>query len=40
MIQGAAFGGGAGFAAASTVAIAADNAQFCFSEVKLGLILQ
>lgn len=38
MIQGAAFGGGAGFAAACDIAIAADNASFCFSEVKLGLI--
>ncbi len=36
--QGAAFGGGAGLAAACDIAIAADNAQFCFSEVKLGLI--
>lgn len=38
MIQGAAFGGGAGMAAACDIAIAADNAIFCFSEVKLGLI--
>jgi len=38
MIQGAAFGGGAGLVAACDIAIAADNAQFCFSEVKLGLI--
>jgi len=38
MVQGAAFGGGAGLAAACDIAIAADNAQFCFSEVKLGLI--
>lgn len=38
MIQGAAFGGGAGLAAACDIAIAADNALFCFSEVKLGLI--
>ncbi len=38
MIQGAAFGGGAGLAAACDIAIAADNAIFCFSEVKLGLI--
>ena len=38
VIQGAAFGGGAGLAAACDIAIAADTAQFCFSEVKLGLI--
>jgi len=37
-IQGAAFGGGAGLAAACDIAIAADTAKFCFSEVKLGLI--
>ncbi|MDF1678337.1 MAG: enoyl-CoA hydratase-related protein, partial [Legionellaceae bacterium] len=37
-IQGAAFGGGAGLVAACDIAIAADTAQFCFSEVKLGLI--
>lgn len=38
MIQGSAFGGGAGFAAACDIAIAASTARFCFSEVKLGLI--
>lgn len=38
MVQGAAFGGGAGLVAACDIAIAADNANFCFSEVKLGLI--
>jgi methylglutaconyl-CoA hydratase len=38
MIQGAAFGGGAGFAAACDIAIAATDARFCFSEVKLGII--
>ncbi len=38
IIQGVAFGGGAGLAAACDIAIAADNARFCFSEVKLGLI--
>lgn len=38
MIQGSAFGGGAGFAAACDLAIAATSARFCFSEVKLGLI--
>ncbi len=38
MVQGAAFGGGAGLAAACHIAIAATSARFCFSEVKLGLI--
>lgn len=38
MIQGSAFGGGVGLAAASDIAIAAKSARFCFSEVKLGLI--
>lgn len=38
MIQGAAFGGGAGLAAACDIAIASTAARFCFSEVKLGLI--
>ncbi|KTD16043.1 enoyl-CoA hydratase-related protein [Legionella israelensis] len=38
MVHGAAYGGGAGLAAACDIAIAADNARFCFSEVKLGLI--
>lgn len=38
MIQGCAYGGGAGLAAACDIAIAADNARFCFSEAKLGLI--
>lgn len=37
-IQGGAFGGGAGLVAACDIAIAADTASFCFSEVKLGLI--
>ncbi|MDI9819391.1 MULTISPECIES: enoyl-CoA hydratase-related protein [unclassified Legionella] len=37
-VHGAAFGGGAGLAAACDITIAADDAQFCFSEVKLGLI--
>lgn len=37
-VQGAAMGGGAGLVAAADIAIAADTAQFCFSEVKLGLI--
>ena len=38
MVQGAAYGGGAGLVAACDIAIAADSACFCFSEVKLGLI--
>lgn len=38
MVQGGAFGGGAGLIAACDIAIAASNARFCFSEVKLGLI--
>lgn len=38
MIQGATYGGGLGIIAACDVAIAAENARFCFSEVKLGLI--
>lgn len=38
MVQGAALGGGAGLVAACDIAIAADSAHFCFSEVKLGLI--
>jgi methylglutaconyl-CoA hydratase len=38
MIQGFAFGGGAGLAAACDIAIASTSARFCFSEVKLGLI--
>ena len=38
MVQGAAMGGGVGLVAACDIAIAADSAQFCFSEVKLGLI--
>lgn len=38
MVHGAAFGGGAGLAAACDITIAASSARFCFSEVKLGLI--
>lgn len=38
MVQGAAMGGGAGLVAACDIAIAANSATFCFSEVKLGLI--
>ena len=37
-VQGVAFGGGAGLAAACDIAIGSIKAQFCFSEVKLGLI--
>lgn len=38
MVQGDAFGGGAGIAATCDITIASENARFCFSEVKLGLI--
>ncbi|QRN04422.1 gamma-carboxygeranoyl-CoA hydratase [Legionella sp. MW5194] len=38
MVQGSAFGGGAGLVAACDIAIAAQSARFCFSEVKLGLV--
>ncbi len=38
IVEGAAFGGGAGLAAACDLAIAAKGAKFAFSEVKLGLI--
>ncbi|KGP63564.1 gamma-carboxygeranoyl-CoA hydratase [Legionella norrlandica] len=38
MVQGSAFGGGAGLVAACDIAIAGTSARFCFSEVKLGLI--
>jgi len=38
MVHGAAFGGGAGLAAACDIAISTSDARFCFSEVKLGLI--
>ncbi len=38
MVQGSAYGGGAGLAAVCDIAIAADTAQFCFSEVRYGLI--
>lgn len=37
-VQGAAYGGGAGLVAACDIAIASSDTQFCFSEVKLGLI--
>ena len=38
LVEGAAFGGGAGLAAACDLAIATKDARFAFSEVKLGLI--
>lgn len=38
VVQGAAFGGGAGLVAACDIAIASHHARFCFSEAKLGLI--
>lgn len=38
VVQGGAFGGGAGLAAACDLAIAVDGAKFSFSEVRLGLI--
>lgn len=38
LVQGAAYGGGAGLVAACDVAIAARSAKFCMSEVRLGLI--
>ena len=37
LVQGAAYGGGAGLVACCDVAIASERASFCFSEVKLGL---
>jgi methylglutaconyl-CoA hydratase len=38
LVEGGAFGGGAGLAAACDMAIAVQGARFAFSEVKLGLI--
>ncbi|WP_372785661.1 enoyl-CoA hydratase-related protein [Phenylobacterium sp.] len=38
LVEGGAFGGGAGVAAACDLAIATADAKFAFSEVKLGLI--
>ena len=38
LVEGGAFGGGAGLAAACDLAIAVDGAKFSFSEVRLGLI--
>lgn len=37
-IHGAAFGGGVGLIACCDIAIASNEASFCFSEVKIGLI--
>ncbi|MDP3560225.1 MAG: enoyl-CoA hydratase-related protein [Legionellaceae bacterium] len=37
-VQGAVYGGAAGLVAASDMVIASEDARFCFSEVKLGLI--
>jgi len=37
-VHGAAFGGGCGLVAASDICVAADDALFAFSEVRLGLI--
>lgn len=38
LVQGATFGGGVGLVAACDIAIASEQASFCLSEVKLGLI--
>ena len=38
LVHGATYGGGIGLIAACDIAIAADNATFCFSEVTLGLV--
>ena len=38
LVEGPAFGGGAGLVAACDYAVAAEGAQFAFSEVKLGLV--
>ncbi|MGX5174135.1 enoyl-CoA hydratase/isomerase family protein [Aliikangiella sp. IMCC44653] len=38
IVQGAAFGGGVGLVACCDIVIASNKAQFCLSEVKLGLI--
>lgn len=38
LVQGAAIGGGVGLVACCDIAIATENASFCLSEVKLGLI--
>lgn len=38
LVQGAAYGGALGLVCACDIAIAADNARFCLSEVSLGLV--
>ena len=38
VVQGASFGGGVGLIACCDIAISAESASFCLSEVKLGLI--
>lgn len=38
VVQGAAFGGGVGLVACCDIAVAAETATFCLSEVRLGLI--
>src|SRR6202034_925702 len=38
LVEGGAFGGGAGLAAACDMSIATADARFAFSEVKLGLV--
>jgi methylglutaconyl-CoA hydratase len=38
LVEGSAFGGGAGLAAACDMAFAVESAKFAFSEVKLGLV--
>ena len=37
-VQGAAFGGGVGLTACCDIAVASDDAFFCFSEARLGLV--
>ena len=37
-VQGSAYGGGVGLVACCDLVVASDNAKFCLSEVKLGLI--
>lgn len=37
-VQGAAFGGGVGLVACCDIAVASDRANFCLSEVKLGIV--
>ena len=38
VVQGAVFGGGLGLLACCDFILAADNARFCFSEIKLGIL--